>query len=270
VSAAATPARGLPSQADGGSGRLQVLGVGFLDWTMDRAVERLIAELRRPGQAGQDGPARSVYFVNAATLNLASQDAAYRDVLNAGDYVFGDGTGARIGARLLHGVRLQDNVNGTDLTPALFARAAGQGLRYFLLGATPDAIERAAAEARRRFPGWELAGHHHGYLTSEVLNEAAIRQINAARADLLLVGMGNPLQETWIHRHRDRLQVRLAMAVGGLFTYWSGDLGRAPGWVRRLGYEWAHILVSQPHKARRYILGNPLFLARVLREKIRG
>jgi N-acetylglucosaminyldiphosphoundecaprenol N-acetyl-beta-D-mannosaminyltransferase len=247
------------------AGKLSVLGVGFLDWTMTQALERLGAELRR-----KDGPARAVYFVNAATLNLASEDAGYRDVLNAGDYVFGDGTGVRIGARVAHGARLQDNVNGTDLTPRLFAANAGQGLRYFLLGATAEAIERAAVEARARFPGWELAGHHHGYLTTPELNEAAIAQINTSGAQLLLVGMGNPLQENWIHRHRDRLKVRLAMGTGGLFTYWSGDLTRAPAWVRRIGYEWAHILVSQPHKARRYILGNPLFLARVLRDKLRN
>jgi N-acetylglucosaminyldiphosphoundecaprenol N-acetyl-beta-D-mannosaminyltransferase len=246
-------------------GKLSVLGVGFLDWTMAQALERLGAELRR-----KDGPARTVYFVNAATLNLASENPGYRDVLNAGDYVFGDGTGVRIGARVVHGARLQDNVNGTDLTPKLFAANAGQGLRYFLLGATAEAIERAAVEARARFPGWELAGHHHGYLTTPELNEAAIAQINASGAQLLLVGMGNPLQENWLHRHRDRLKVRLAMGTGGLFTYWSGDLTRAPAWVRRIGYEWAHILVSQPHKARRYIFGNPLFLARVLRDRLRN
>jgi N-acetylglucosaminyldiphosphoundecaprenol N-acetyl-beta-D-mannosaminyltransferase len=246
-------------------GKLTVLGVGFLDWTMAQAIERLSAELARPS-----GPARSVFFVNAATLNLASEDPGYRDVLNAADYVFGDGTGVRIGARLLHGARLQDNVNGTDLTPRLFAANANRGLRYFLLGATAEAIERAALEARRLFPGWEQAGHHHGYLTTPALNEAAIAEINGARADLLLVGMGNPLQEVWIQRHRERLQVRLAMGTGGLFTYWSGDLSRAPAWVRHLGYEWAHILASQPHKARRYLLGNPLFVGRVLRDKLRA
>jgi N-acetylglucosaminyldiphosphoundecaprenol N-acetyl-beta-D-mannosaminyltransferase len=262
VSAAAASAAAPEATAAGR--KLSVLGVGFLDWTMAQALDRLGAELKRPA-----GPARSVYFVNAATLNLASQDAAYRDVLNAGDYVFGDGTGARIGARLLHGVRLQDNVNGTDLAPRLFAAHAGQGMRYFLLGATAEAIARAAVEAQRLFPGWEQAGYHHGYLTTPELNEAAIAQINAARADLLLVGMGNPLQENWIHRHRERLKVQLAMGTGGLFTYWSGDLTRAPAWVRRFGHEWVHILTSQPHKAGRYILGNPLFLARVLREKMR-
>lgn len=257
-----------PSDASAGGiagRRVRVLGVGFLDWFMAEALERLTAELKR-----SSGPARSVYFVNAATLNLASEDAGYREVLNAGDYVFGDGTGARMGARLLHGVRLRDNVNGTDLTPRLFASNAGQGLRYFLLGATAEAIAKAAPEAQRLFPGWELAGYHHGYLKDPAVNQAAIAQINAARPHLLLVGMGNPLQENWIHAHRDRLAVRLVMGTGGLFTYWSGDLRRAPVWMRRLGYEWAHILLSQPHKARRYILGNPLFLARVLREKIRG
>ena len=169
MSALATSAAA-PEAGQSAGRKLSVLGVGFLDWTRAEALERLTAELRR-----KDGPARSVYFVNAATLNLASQDAAYRDVLNAGDYVFGDGTGARIGARLLHGARLQDNVNGTDLTPALFAGTAFQGLRYFLLGATAEAIDRASVEARRLFPGWEQAGHHHGYLTTPELERSGHR-----------------------------------------------------------------------------------------------
>ena len=143
--------------------QLAVLGVGFLDATMSEALATLAAELQRP--AGP--PARTVYFVNAATLNLASQDLAYRQVLNSGDYVFGDGVGARVGARLLHGVRLRDNVNGTDLTPHLFAATAGRGHRYFLLGATAEAIVRAAAQTQRLFPGWHLAGYHHGYLTTD-------------------------------------------------------------------------------------------------------
>lgn len=264
MSAVASAAAPDGNSARTAGGKLSVLGVGILDWTMAQALERLGAELRR-----KDGPARAVYFVNAATLNLASEIPGYREVLNAGDYVFGDGTGVRIGARVVHGARLQDNVNGTDLTPALFAAHAGQGLRYFLLGATAEAISRAAVKAQELFPGWEQAGHHHGYLTTPELNDAAIAQINASGAQLLLVGMGNPLQENWIHRHRDRLNVRLAMGTGGLFTYWSGDLTRAPAWVRGIGYEWAHILVWQPHKARRYLLGNPLFLARVLRDKLR-
>jgi N-acetylglucosaminyldiphosphoundecaprenol N-acetyl-beta-D-mannosaminyltransferase len=85
---------------------------------------------------------------------------------------------------------------------------------------------------------------------------------------VLLVGMGNPKQEQWIDAHRARLNVPLCLAIGGLFDYWVGDLIRAPGWIRRMGYEWLHILVSQPHKARRYLIGNPKFLLRVARSRL--
>mgnify|MGYP003349334003 CR=1 FL=1 len=85
---------------------------------------------------------------------------------------------------------------------------------------------------------------------------------------LLLVGMGNPLQETWIDRWRERLGVPVAIGVGGLFDHWGGNLRRAAPWVRRLGIEWVQILLQQPgRKWRRYLVGNPLFLARALRDR---
>jgi N-acetylglucosaminyldiphosphoundecaprenol N-acetyl-beta-D-mannosaminyltransferase len=80
---------------------------------------------------------------------------------------------------------------------------------------------------------------------------------------LLLVGMGNPGQERWIATHRAQLQVPVCIGVGGLFTYWSGHLDRAPAWVRGIGFEWLHLLIRQPEKGRRYLLGNPLFLGRL-------
>ena len=82
--------------------------------------------------------------------------------------------------------------------------------------------------------------------------------------------MGNPAQERWIAAHRDRIRVPVCLAIGGLFAYWSGDLDRAPTWLRRIGFEWVHLLVRQPRKSGRYILGNPLFLARVAARRLRG
>src|SRR5688572_16979779 len=101
--------------------------------------------------------ARAIYFVNAHTLNLASENPDYRDLLNDADYVFGDGTGVRWAARV-RGMRMQANLNGTDLVPRLFHDTAGRGYRYFLFGATPDTIDRAASNAQQCFPGWTLAG----------------------------------------------------------------------------------------------------------------
>jgi N-acetylglucosaminyldiphosphoundecaprenol N-acetyl-beta-D-mannosaminyltransferase len=155
---------------------------------------------------------------------------------------------------------MQDNVNGTDLTPELFRATAGRGYRYFLLGADRESIPRAAEHARKTFTGWAQAGFHHGYVNDAGRESEVISQINRARPHLLLVAMGNPLQERWIHDHRHQLEVPLGMAVGGLFSYWAGNIRRSPSWLRRCGLEWLGILLQQPHKARRYLIGNPKFL----------
>jgi N-acetylglucosaminyldiphosphoundecaprenol N-acetyl-beta-D-mannosaminyltransferase len=207
-----------------------------------------------------------VFYVNAHTLNLACDDPEFRAVLNRANYVFGDGTGVRWATRILHAAPPKDNVNGTDLTPQLFASTAGRGYRYYLLGNKPERIARAAEFTQREFPGWTLAGFHHGYLTPAD-DAAIVDQINAAKPHMLLVGMGNPLQEQWIDRNLQRLQVPVCMGIGGLFDYWSGDLERAAPWVRAIGYEWLHLVLRQPHKAGRYLIGNPKFLARVFVER---
>jgi N-acetylglucosaminyldiphosphoundecaprenol N-acetyl-beta-D-mannosaminyltransferase len=230
-----------------------VLGVKIVDETFEEALDRL-----SPIMAAR--AAASLFFVNAHTLNLAAVDPGFRRVLNAAELVYGDGTGVRWAARW-RGTRLKANLNGTDLVPALLAR--GRGLRCYLLGTTPGAVERAAAHFRQAYPGCVLAGFHHGYL-DEGTTSGVVAAINDADVDLLLVGMGNPLQERWIARNRARLRVGLCAGVGGLFTYWAGDLDRAPAWMRRHGIEWLHILRRQPAKLGRYALGNPLFLIRLL------
>lgn len=247
-----------PTMPPAAARRHSVLGVEITDLSRRRAIGLLRAMIDR-----RDGRTRTVFFVNARTLNLAAADADYRRTLNSADHVFGDGTGVRWAVRL-GGARLRDNVNGTDLTPEMFRALAGRGYRYFLLGADRDTIRRAARHARETFSGWTPAGFHHGYLDDPQLSAELVRRINRARPDVLMVGMGNPIQERWIRRHRHQLRVPVCIAVGGLFAYWAGDLKRAPRWLRRLGWEWLGILLQQPGKARRYLLGNPLFLLRAL------
>lgn len=244
--------------------RFPILGVEVTDLTMTEAIallERLMVE--------EADRTHCVYFVNTHTLNTASEDEDYLRVLQRADYVFGDGTGVRWATRFLHGQRLQDNVNGTDLTPRLFADTGGKGYRYYLLGTREDSIPRAAEFARRSFGGWEQVGYHHGYVQDAESTARVIADINDKRPHLLLVGMGNPLQERWLDRNREQLRVPVCMGIGGLFDYWSGDLTRAPAWVRSIGYEWLHLLVRQPVKARRYLLGNPHFLLRLAKAKAR-
>jgi N-acetylglucosaminyldiphosphoundecaprenol N-acetyl-beta-D-mannosaminyltransferase len=242
-----------------------VLGVHILNITKQRGIDLLEEAVKR-----RDRPPHSVFFVNAHTLNLASADPRYREVLNCGDFVFGDGTGIRWGARL-QGAKMRENLVGTDFTPALFKETANREYSYFMLGGDEPTVALAARYAQENFPGWRQVGYHHGFLKSPEVNTAAIEMINASKADVLLVGMGNPLQERWIQAQLGRLDVSVCLGIGGLFDYWAGNVSRAPAWIRKLGHEWIWRLFQQPReKARRYLLGNPLYLARILAERFRG
>ena len=246
----------------------KILDVEITDISREQAVgllDKTIAEY--------DGRAKCVFFVNAHTLNMAETDAGYRNVLNSADHVLGDGTGVRWAA-LINGTPVKDNVNGTDLIPEFFRATAGQSRRasqrrrYYLLGGAVPTVRKAAEHAQESFPTAELAGFHHGYVKNDEASATVIEQINASRPDVLLVGMGNPLQEEWIHAHRHELKVPLVVGVGGLFDFWAGNFSRAPLWLRKLGHEWVWRLCQQPlEKGRRYLLGNPLFLCRVLCRK---
>jgi N-acetylglucosaminyldiphosphoundecaprenol N-acetyl-beta-D-mannosaminyltransferase len=238
---------------------VDVLGVGIANLSQTEAVVAMKQLIDC-----DDDVSRGLFIVNAHTLNLAHENPAYRDVLNGGSMVFGDGTGVRWAARH-KGVQMRANLVGTDLLPTLLCATAGLGYRYFLLGSTEETIANAARTAKYLFPGWTLAGYHHGYVIDD--SRRAIEEINAAKPHLLMVGMGNPLQEQWIHDHLDELRVPLSVGVGGLFDHWGGNLKRAPLWVRRLGVEWLQILLQQPQqKWRRYIIGNGQFLARIARD----
>jgi len=251
-----------PTQAASGAlsavDKLRIVGVEIANVSRGQAID-LIEGLVR----SESTSSNAIYIVNAHTLNLACDSAAYRQLLNGAHLVFGDGTGVRWAARL-RGVRMRANLVGTDLIPALFHATAGRGYRYFLLGASAETILRAAATCERMYPGWTLAGFHHGYVQDPGGAARVIEEINAVRPHLLLVGMGNPLQEHWIHRHRASLRVPVSIGVGGLFDHWAGNLRRAPTWVRRHGFEWIQLLLQQPHKWRRYLLGNPKFLMRIV------
>ena len=97
-----------------------------------------------------------------------------------------------------------------------------------------------------------------------------IETINASGADILLAAFGAPRQELWLARHQARLRPRVLMGVGGLFDFYSGSIPRAPIWMREVGLEWTWRLMQEPGRMwRRYLVGNPLFLYRVYRQKLK-
>jgi N-acetylglucosaminyldiphosphoundecaprenol N-acetyl-beta-D-mannosaminyltransferase len=229
-----------------------------LEEAIDAICRRL--EGRTPSQ---------VCFVNADCINIARHAPPYRDVLENASLVLPDGVGLAIAGRAL-GQQIRDNVNGTDLFPRLCDALAHRGKRLFLLGARPGVADAVRDWIMRNYPGAQVAGCRDGYFAPGEETQV-IGEIAASQADVLLVAFGSPRQDLWIAQNLDRLNVRLAMGVGGLFDFYSGRIARAPTWLRRLRLEWFFRLCKEPKRLwRRYLLGNPVFLMHVARAMIAG
>lgn len=237
---------------------IEILSVPVARLDRDAAL----GEVERLYEAGD--PA-IVAYANAHALNLATSDPAYREVLRACDLVLGDGSGLAIAARL-RGLRFPANLNGTDFNPMILELAARKGWTVFLLGGRPGVAERAAAQLRARIPGLEVVGARDGYSSDD---GAVVEDVRGSDAGLLMVAMGNPKQEKWLHANLAATGARLGVGVGAFFDFTAGEVPRAPRWMRRTGIEWLWRLGREPARMwRRYLLGNPLFLWRAVRERV--
>ena len=174
-----------------------------------------------------------------------------------------DGVGMDIAAMLVHRRRFEHNLNGTDFTPFLFSHAT-RPLRIFLFGASPDVLARAVDRARTVL-GQDVVGSCDGFSGATDSGELEA-SINATKPDVVLVAMGNPLQEKWIVENAHRLDASVFMGVGALFDFWAGGKRRAPAIFRRLRIEWLFRLGLEPRRlARRYTVDIVVFLRRCLR-----
>ncbi|HET7483478.1 MAG TPA: WecB/TagA/CpsF family glycosyltransferase [Actinomycetota bacterium] len=234
---------------------IEIMGVPLARLTPAQAIETATDLFEGPDPAW-------IAHTNAHTLNLAYTDPAYGDTLRRADLVLNDGKGVMLAARLKRQPFPAD-LNGNFFSPLLLETARDRGWRVFFLGAGPGVADHAAAVMTQRLPGLQIAGTRDGYFSSD---EEAIAAVKAANAELLFVGMGNPLQERWIDRCLPTTGARLAVGVGAFYDFITGTVPRAPAWMNRIGLEWLHRLALEPKRMwRRYILGNPAFLWRALR-----
>ncbi|HYZ47091.1 MAG TPA: WecB/TagA/CpsF family glycosyltransferase [Actinomycetota bacterium] len=238
---------------------IDLLGIPFARLTPSAAVDEAEDLFDR------DDPAW-IAVENAHAVNLAMEDQGHLEVLRAADLVLNDGKGMLLGARLL-GSSFPADLNGNFFTPLLLDRAAQRGWPTFLLGAAPGVIERAAEVLAVRHPGLAIVGTHHGFMSPDE-DAAVCARIRLSGAELLLVGLGMPRQEHWTYKNLAATGARLASTVGAFYDFQTGQVPRAPAWLNRVGLEWIHRLAMEPRRLwRRYLVGNPVFVARVLRQR---
>jgi N-acetylglucosaminyldiphosphoundecaprenol N-acetyl-beta-D-mannosaminyltransferase len=212
-----------------------------------------------------DDVAKRVMYVNAHVLNQSREDPALRAALENADLVYCDGYGVRLAAKALD-VEIPHRMTGADWVWDLAALCEAQDKSVYLLGCEPGVAQQAALRLRRKHPDLRVVGSHHGYFAPGTgHDERVIEDVNARRPDILLVGMGTPKQELWVQRNTDRLDTRVLWTVGALFDYVSGRVPRAPATLADNGLEWIFRLAIEPQRMwRRYLVGNPVFLSRVM------
>jgi N-acetylglucosaminyldiphosphoundecaprenol N-acetyl-beta-D-mannosaminyltransferase len=245
-----------PAGDDTDTRGIRILGVRVDCLDMSRALDRIEWMLEAAG------PTRLVATVNPEFVMRARGDDAFRRVLESADLCLADGVGV-VWAMRRQGCREQQRVAGSDLLPRLAELCARRGWRPFLLGAQPGVAEAAARRLEASVPGLRVAGCHAGSPWPRD-DEESLNRIRESDADLLLVAYGHPRQELWIDRNRDRLQVSVALGVGGAFDFLAGRSRRAPAPVRRAHLEWLWRLALEPWRARRMAV-LPLYALAVLR-----
>ena len=214
---------------------------------------------------------RRVMYVNAHVVNQSQTIPGLAEALRRADLVYCDGYGVRLAAHVLH-LPVPHRMTGADWIWDLAALCEQRERSVYLLGSEPPRAREAAACLRAKHPDLDVVGSHHGFFDLDSPhNERVIEHILDHAPQIVLVGMGTPKQELWVDRFADRLGGAVVWTVGALFDYVSGHTPRAPHWLADNGLEWIFRLAIEPQRMwRRYLIGNPAFLGRVIEEARRA
>lgn len=240
--------------------RLRLLGVPVDGITYDGWIDRIGGWI-----ASGDG-ARHVCTVNPEFIMIAQRDPIFFNILRRAAICVPDGIGLLWASRRL-GAPIPQRVTGSDGVPLIARHAAENGWKIFFLGAAEGIAERAAKALCREYPRLIVAGAHGGSPAAAEEDEIVAR-VKDSGADILFVAYGAPEQDKWIARNLPRLNVAMAMGVGGSLDFIAGVVPRAPAWMRDRGLEWLYRLLRQPWRLQR-MLRLPLFVIAIWRRESR-
>jgi N-acetylglucosaminyldiphosphoundecaprenol N-acetyl-beta-D-mannosaminyltransferase len=234
--------------------------------------------LRDVATALEERQRLTVTFANPNYLVAASKNPSLRRMINAFDHVLTDGWGVMLAARIL-GKRIPVRLANDDLVVPFFDLLARNRTRVFLLGSAPGIAERAGTRLTENFPGVEIAGTMHGYLSvqegtpgqySAAAFDQMVQAVNDADPDLLIVGIPTPSQQRFVVENRDRLKARVIMTGGAWLDHIAERMQYYPALVVKLRLCWAYRWFREPRRlAHRYSVELADFGRRVLAQRAR-
>lgn len=207
--------------------------------------------------------------VNKYYLNTAYSDETYREQINKFDVTHIDGIGLYYALRFLSSFRFYiPKINGSDLYIKIIKELESINMSLYILGDSQKVLNKSIKYLEKSFPKLDIRGYHHGYIDNEDKN--IVDEIMRTNPDVLFVGLGIKKQEDWVNKWKNSFPNTRIIAVGGGLRVISGDRSRGPLILQRLGLEWFFRLLSEPKNVwKRYLIGIPIFIFRVIKEKFR-
>lgn len=204
------------------------------------------------------------------SITSVYRQPALSKIYNSADLVLCDGMPIKWASHFLK-TPLKERITGLDVLPAYIAECADRGYSMFFLGASDGVATHLKKAVEIKYPGVQIAGSYTPSFAerfSEEENEKMIEMINTAKPNVLWVSLTAPKQDIWIYEHLHRLNVNIAIGIGGAFEVSAGLIPRAPKWMQRNGLEWFFRFLQEPRRMfRRYFIDAPVFFPKVLQQK---
>jgi N-acetylglucosaminyldiphosphoundecaprenol N-acetyl-beta-D-mannosaminyltransferase len=227
---------------------IAVAGVPIISETRQGLARRMVDDWQRNRDSGYSQPAKLILCANGQSLSMYWADPAYRKLVDAADMIHADGMSMVYATRLKVDSPLPERIATTDWFHDAAEAAQEAGLSFYLLGGTEETNRIAYEKMQARYPGLKMAGRRNGYYSPEE-EQQVIRDILAAKPDILWVGLGRPKQEEFCIRNREALTgVTWLKTCGGLFNFLADDVVRAPDWVQTAGFEWLWRTMQEPRR----------------------
>jgi N-acetylglucosaminyldiphosphoundecaprenol N-acetyl-beta-D-mannosaminyltransferase len=222
--------------------KVNILGVKVDMVTISEAADKIIDFLKEDGL-------HPVYTPNSEIIMVAYKDPEFADILNKASLLTADGIGVVYASRILK-KPIKERAAGYDIACRVLEKINYTEHSLFLFGGKPGVAETAEKNLKTKYPGLKIAGTRNGYFKPEDEPEI-VKQINDSGADLIFVCLGAPKQEKWINAHRDELNAKVAMGIGGSLDVFAGTAERAPEFFCKTGLEWFYRLCKEPWRAGR-------------------
>lgn len=237
-------------------------GINIAAISRSEIVDKMIEDCLLYREGKQALP-RLIFDANGQSLSMRETDPHYREALDQADLIHADGQFLVTLSRWRRGPTVPERSATTDMIHDACQAAQDAGLRFVLVGGPPHLSQRTKTILEKQYPGLQIVGCEHGYFsTSE--EAALVDRINAARPDVVWIGLGKPIEQQFCVRNHEKIKAGWLITCGGCFHYITGDYRRAPLWMQRFGLEWLHRMAWGSSSLKmRYIKTNPhaLYLA---------